>query len=302
MSKVAIKGADTGTGVFTLESPATNTDRTLTIPDVDGSIVAADASGNVGVGTDAPSSFLHLVKADATAYSATATDGQVGVGPTIYLENPTNANDTVGGQIVFGMRSTEEQVRIGATGGTSPALTFGTADAERMRVTSDGLDIAGLLAINGITTKQIIGVYSDADSTDYTRTTTTDGAFGALLTINPVSASSSFLIVATMTGDVDQTGTDNDAAAVLTACNRTSNGTYSNGWNTQSVNLGTVNGGTGLHPFAQITVIQRLDSASDRYGGNIVVRHWGSLSVDTTSGWAATLHARNLSIIAVEYI
>ena len=33
MSKVAIKGADTGTGVFTLESPATNTDRTLVLPD-----------------------------------------------------------------------------------------------------------------------------------------------------------------------------------------------------------------------------------------------------------------------------
>jgi hypothetical protein len=54
MSKISIKGADTGTGVFTLESPATNTDRTLTIPDVDGSIVTADASGNVGIGTNSP--------------------------------------------------------------------------------------------------------------------------------------------------------------------------------------------------------------------------------------------------------
>ena len=60
MSNIAIKGATTGTGVFTLESPATNTDRTLTIPDVDGSIVTADASGNVGIGTSNPQKELHI--------------------------------------------------------------------------------------------------------------------------------------------------------------------------------------------------------------------------------------------------
>jgi hypothetical protein len=36
------------------------------------------------------------------------------------------------------MRSTEDQARIGATGGASPALVFGTNDAERMRITSTG--------------------------------------------------------------------------------------------------------------------------------------------------------------------
>ena len=83
-------------------------------------------------------STLHLEKSDATAYDATDSDGQVSVGPTIYLENPANANDTVGGQIVFGMRSTEAQARIGATGGTSPSLVFGTADAQRMEINSAG--------------------------------------------------------------------------------------------------------------------------------------------------------------------
>jgi len=39
MSKVAIKGADTGTGVFTLESPATNTNRTLVLPDEAGTVL-----------------------------------------------------------------------------------------------------------------------------------------------------------------------------------------------------------------------------------------------------------------------
>ena len=45
----------------------------------------------------------------------------------------------MGGQIVFGMRSTEVQARIGATGGSSPALVFGTADVERMRIDSNGI-------------------------------------------------------------------------------------------------------------------------------------------------------------------
>jgi hypothetical protein len=39
MSKVAIKGAATGTGVFTLESPATNTNRTLVLPDEAGTVL-----------------------------------------------------------------------------------------------------------------------------------------------------------------------------------------------------------------------------------------------------------------------
>ena len=105
--------------------------------------VVVTAGGNVGIGTDSPDSVLHLQKTDATAYSSTATDGQVGVGPTIYLENPANSNGTVGGQIVFGMRSTEEQARISATGGTAPSLVFGTGDAERMRVDDSGKLLIG---------------------------------------------------------------------------------------------------------------------------------------------------------------
>jgi len=41
MSQIAIKGAATGTGVFTLESPATNTDRTLVLPDEAGTVLTS---------------------------------------------------------------------------------------------------------------------------------------------------------------------------------------------------------------------------------------------------------------------
>jgi len=54
MSKIALKPSDTGTGTFTFESPATNTDRTLTLPDGDGTIVAAeDSAAKFPAGTTA---------------------------------------------------------------------------------------------------------------------------------------------------------------------------------------------------------------------------------------------------------
>lgn len=61
MSNIAIKGATTGTGTFTIESPATNTDRTLTLPDEAGTFVTADASGNVDVSGDLTASGQVLV-------------------------------------------------------------------------------------------------------------------------------------------------------------------------------------------------------------------------------------------------
>jgi hypothetical protein len=49
LSKVAISGAATGTATFTIESPATNTNRTLTLPDNTGTIITT-ASTFAGTG------------------------------------------------------------------------------------------------------------------------------------------------------------------------------------------------------------------------------------------------------------
>ncbi len=60
MSKVKIKGNASGTGVLTIEAPNTNTDRTITLPDGTGELIQADASGNVGIGTDDPQATLDV--------------------------------------------------------------------------------------------------------------------------------------------------------------------------------------------------------------------------------------------------
>ena len=54
MSKIALTPNASGTGTFTIASPGTNTDRTLTLPDATGTVVYADANGNVGIGTTSP--------------------------------------------------------------------------------------------------------------------------------------------------------------------------------------------------------------------------------------------------------
>lgn len=45
MSKIALNSNASGTGVFTIESPNSDTDRTLTLPDQSGEVITTDASG-----------------------------------------------------------------------------------------------------------------------------------------------------------------------------------------------------------------------------------------------------------------
>ena len=64
MSKVAIKGASTGTATFTIESPATNTNRTLTLPDAAGTVVTDSATQTL---TNKTINASQLVDASITA-------------------------------------------------------------------------------------------------------------------------------------------------------------------------------------------------------------------------------------------
>ena len=68
MSNIAIKGATTGTGTFTIESPATNTDRTLTLPDKAGEIVAGAGSVLQVVGAN---DILTATNTNSTSFTAT---------------------------------------------------------------------------------------------------------------------------------------------------------------------------------------------------------------------------------------
>jgi hypothetical protein len=59
MSQISITGASTGTATFTIESPATSTNRTLTLPDNTGTIITQNSTpafaSTIGVGGATPS-------------------------------------------------------------------------------------------------------------------------------------------------------------------------------------------------------------------------------------------------------
>jgi hypothetical protein len=74
LSKISLSGNASGTGTFTIASPNSNTDRTLTLPDQTATLITnssdvlnigsgqvyKDASGNVGIGTASPGAKLDV--------------------------------------------------------------------------------------------------------------------------------------------------------------------------------------------------------------------------------------------------
>jgi hypothetical protein len=65
MSKVKIQGNAGGTGIFTVAAPATNTDRTITLPDVDATVMTTAGgtiSGRLTMREDATDSSFRGAK------------------------------------------------------------------------------------------------------------------------------------------------------------------------------------------------------------------------------------------------
>jgi hypothetical protein len=93
MSKVQLQGNVSGTGVFTIASPNSNTDRTLTLPDVSGTIQttgAAIARSQLPAG-----SILQVVygeTTDRTAWSGITSWTDSGITATI---TPTSASSRI---------------------------------------------------------------------------------------------------------------------------------------------------------------------------------------------------------------
>ena len=69
MSKIALTPNASGTGVFTISSPATNTNRTLTLPDEAGTVLTSATAG-VPIGGPAFSAYLSV---DQTVTASTNT-------------------------------------------------------------------------------------------------------------------------------------------------------------------------------------------------------------------------------------
>ncbi len=124
MSIVKVQGNASGTGIFTIAAPNSNTDRTLTLPDSTGTVVTSDASGNVGIGTSSPVSRLNVSVTDG---------GSVTI---------SNTNDTHTGALNFGDTSSNTSGRI-SYDHSSNALRFDSNGSERARIDSSGNLLVG---------------------------------------------------------------------------------------------------------------------------------------------------------------
>ena len=94
MSNIAIKGAATGSGTFTLEAPATSTNRTLTLPDEAGTIDTLQRAGNVlqvvNVATGAVATGTTIIPGDDTIPQITEGDQYMSLAIT-----PTSATSLI---------------------------------------------------------------------------------------------------------------------------------------------------------------------------------------------------------------
>ena len=164
MAKVKIQGHASGTGVFTVTAPNSNTDRTITLPDADVTL-GTDATklplaGGALTGNVTSNSKLTINNTTAQGalvgvYTGAFTTAGVVAESGIHLANSTASNAVM--QITFGTQAptnTKATGYIGLvntdTGGlTKGDLIFGTRNVttdttptERLRITSDGRGVS----------------------------------------------------------------------------------------------------------------------------------------------------------------
>ena len=139
MAKVKITGHASGTGVLTVTAPNTSTDRTITLPDGTGTLIADNGSGKVGVGTASPQNVLHVASGDSSNdnYRTGADTPLIVEGTTSsYIQFVADNNAPMG--ILMGNSSDS------ALGGVTyddnnGQLRIKTNGSTRARFTNDGL-------------------------------------------------------------------------------------------------------------------------------------------------------------------
>ena len=154
MSNIAIQGAATGTGVFTLESPATNTDRTLVLPDEAGTIDTLQRAGNV----------LQVIQAETEAAVSTTSTSFVTTTLTASITPSSSSNKVLVLVSAAGLNS------VAAAGGVYTVFRGTTAGTDLGSASNYGFSLVyGNNSVNG---SAISINYLDSPSTTSSQTYT----------------------------------------------------------------------------------------------------------------------------------
>ena len=142
MSKIKLTGNASGTGVFTVTTPNTSTDRTITLPDGTGTLIADDGSGNVGIGETSPQGTLHVKTSDSGATAVAGADDLIVEvadygGISILSENE--------GHLYFGDNEDADVGRIEYNHVTDNMI-FRTNGSDALTIKSDGRGLSQFTA------------------------------------------------------------------------------------------------------------------------------------------------------------
>ena len=150
MAKVKIQGHASGTGVLTVTAPNTSTDRTITLPDGTGTLIADDGSGNVGIGVTPESwqsTWKMLQIADGASIGGRTNSGNMELCSNAY-------RDSVDSQWEYiGANGSEEAAKytqfegghtfyIAPSGSADAAITWTTA----LEIANDGRGLSQFTA------------------------------------------------------------------------------------------------------------------------------------------------------------
>jgi hypothetical protein len=178
MSLVKVQGNASGTGIFTIASPNSNTDRTLTLPDQTATLITdssgvlnigagqvyKDASGNVGIGTSSPDAKLRVsngLNALQARFSGTNNRGLA-----ISTFNSANVDD---GGVIYNASVFSDGQHVWQCGGT-----------DRARIDSNGNLLVGKTAadasVKGCEVRPAFASFtSDGDVALFLRRNTSNG-------------------------------------------------------------------------------------------------------------------------------
>jgi hypothetical protein len=134
MSKVAIAGNPSGTATFTIESPATNTDRTLVLPDAAGTVIVGTQPAGDVVGTTATQTLTNKTLTSPTLTTPNINSAQVatvsGTAPIFMCRAWCNFDGTTGSGNTIRASGNVSSVTRGATGRYVVNFTTAMPDAD----------------------------------------------------------------------------------------------------------------------------------------------------------------------------